>query len=148
MAVHSIEMSRDEILALCERREASINRLDVDALMKDYAEECVVESPTAGGIVRGRAVVRQIFQRWFDTFKDLHVKTVRVLVDDHRAVQVLDVRGTDLGGFLGLPATRKPFRISLVFLTEFEGRRIARELRVYDFTGVLIQVGHLKAKPA
>lgn len=142
------DMSRDEILALCARREAAINAFDVSALMADYDDDCVVDSPTAGGLVRGRAAVRQIFQRWFDTFRDLNVRTVKVLIDGHRAVHVLEAGGTDLGGFFGLSPTRKPFHITIVMLSEFEGRRIARETRVYDFTGVLIQVGHLKAKPA
>jgi steroid delta-isomerase-like uncharacterized protein len=144
----SAQMSRQEIVALCERRAAALSRLDVEALTADYAEGCLVESPTAGGVVKGRVAVREIFQRVTTAFQDLEVQTVNVMVDGNRAVHVMDTRGTDIGGFLGFPPTGKPFRISVVFLSQFRGRQIVRELRVYDFTAMLIQVGHLKAKPA
>jgi hypothetical protein len=36
----------------------------------------------------------------------------------------------------------------VVFLYEFKDGKIVRDRRVYDFTGLLIQVGTLKAKPA
>ena len=31
---------------------------------------------------------------------------------------------------------------------EIRGRQIVRERRIYDFTGLLLQIGVLKAKPA
>jgi hypothetical protein len=34
------------------------------------------------------------------------------------------------------------------FLFSFEDDRIAYEFRIYDFTGILVQLGVLKAKPA
>jgi hypothetical protein len=37
--------------------------------------------------------------------------------------------------------------MSMVLLDEFEDGRIARERRIYDFTGLLLQIGALKAKP-
>ncbi len=56
--------------------------------------------------------------------------------------------GTDLGGFMGLAPTGKPFRITIVFLFTFDDRHIVHERRIYDFTGMLVQIGVLKAKPA
>jgi hypothetical protein len=35
-----------------------------------------------------------------------------------------------------------------VFLYELKDGQIARERRIYDFTGLLMQVGLLKARPA
>jgi hypothetical protein len=34
------------------------------------------------------------------------------------------------------------------FLFFFADGRIKREIRIYDFTGILVQLGVLKAKPA
>jgi hypothetical protein len=34
-----------------------------------------------------------------------------------------------------------------VFLYELNGLTIVRERRIYDFTGMLVQIGALKAKP-
>jgi len=42
----------------------------------------------------------------------------------------------------------KPFRLAAVFLYELGNRQIIREGRLYDFTGLLVQIGVLKAKPA
>ena len=59
----------------------------------------------------------------------------------------LFVTGTDTGGFMGLPATGKPFRLPIVILYTVADGLIVHERRIYDFTGMLVQVGILKAKP-
>jgi hypothetical protein len=38
--------------------------------------------------------------------------------------------------------------MSAVFFYELKHGRIVRERRIYDFTGMLVQIGILKAKPA
>ena len=58
-----------------------------------------------------------------------------------------EVRGTDTGGFMGLPPTRKPFRVPMVMLCTVKDGYIVREQRIYDFTGMLMQIGLLKGKP-
>jgi predicted ester cyclase len=56
--------------------------------------------------------------------------------------------GDDRGGFMGLPPTGRHVTIPVVFVYEFRDGQIVHERRVYDFTGLLVQVGTLKAKPA
>jgi len=58
------------------------------------------------------------------------------------------VTGTDMGGFMGLPPTGKRFTMPMVFLVDIKDGKIQHERRVYDFTGLMIQLGVLKAKPA
>ncbi len=70
------------------------------------------------------------------------------LIDGNRVVQMITSVGTDTGQFLGLPPTGKPFRVRVVFLTTVRDHLIVHEQRVYDFTGMLVQIGVLKAKPA
>ena len=41
-------MTRDDIMALFARRQDAMQRRDAEALMADYAEDAVVESPWAG----------------------------------------------------------------------------------------------------
>ena len=55
---------------------------------------------------------------------------------------------SDIGGFMGLPPTGKRFTLPIVFLLVVRDGRIQYERRIYDFTGLLIQLGVLKAKPA
>jgi predicted ester cyclase len=47
-----------------------------------------------------------------------------------------------------LPPTGKSFRVPAVFLYELKDGQIVRERRIYDFTGLLMQVGLLEARPS
>ena len=55
---------------------------------------------------------------------------------------------TKLGEFFGLPATNRRVEFQGVQHLTFKDGLIAVERRVYDFTGFLVQVGVLRAKPA
>jgi predicted ester cyclase len=70
------------------------------------------------------------------------------VVDGRRAAQLATMTGTHVGGFLGLPPSGRRFQVPVVFLYTFADGRVIDERRVYDFTGMLMQVGVLKAKPA
>ena len=141
-------MTRDEILGLLDRRADAWRRLDAETLVADYAEDAVIESPLAGGTTQGRDQIRQVFQTYFVAFPDLGMNVEEVLIDDQRAAVMATFTGTDRGGFMGMPATGRHVTIPVVFLYEFEDGKIVRDRRVYDFTGMLVQVGTLKAKPA
>jgi steroid delta-isomerase-like uncharacterized protein len=141
-------MTRDAILAMLERRADAWRHLDVEALVADYAPDAVVESPLAGGTTHGLEEIRQVFHTYFVAFPNLAMEEGDVLVDGHRAVVAATFTGTDRGGFMGMAATGRHVSIPMVFLYEFKDGKIVRDRRVYDFTGLLVQVGTLKAKPA
>jgi steroid delta-isomerase-like uncharacterized protein len=139
-------VAREAILDLFDRRQEAFDNLDAAGLAADYTENCTIESPFAGSHV-GRAAAEQVYRTWFEAFLDLKMRSKELIVDGDRVAQVFEVEGTDLGGFLGLPATGKGFRVPAVFLYELRGQQIERERRIYDFTGVMVQIGVLKAKP-
>jgi len=141
-------MTRAEIVDVLERRADAWRRLDAETLVADYVEDAVIESPLAGGTTQGRDQIRQVFQTYFVAFPDLGMEVDEVLVDDQRAAVMATFTGTDRGGFMGMPATGRRVTIPVVFLYEFKDGKIVRDRRVYDFTGMLVQVGTLKAKPA
>ena len=140
-------MTRQDILALFDRWQVAYGRRDVMALTNLHAEDGVVESLMAGTI-RGRAAISDVYRAWFTAFPDLVITSEDLLIDGLRAVHVLTHTGTDRGGFMGLPPTGKPFRLPIVYLFEFRDGHILHERRIYDFTGLLVQIGVLKAKPA
>ena len=70
------------------------------------------------------------------------------VVNGSCAVTVVSIEGTHIGEFLGLPPTGKRFIMPAAFFYQLESGKIVRERRIYDFTGLLIQIGVLKAKPA
>jgi len=58
------------------------------------------------------------------------------------------VRATQKGEFMGLPPTGRRFEFDCVLIYDIEDGLIVRERRIYDFTGLLIQLGVLRGKPA
>jgi steroid delta-isomerase-like uncharacterized protein len=139
-------MTRDEIVAFFQRREDLYNDFDAAALAADYADDAVIESPIAG-VHTGRLAAEQALRAVFTAFLDRKMRTESLLIDGDLVAQVFAIEGTLIGEFLGLPPTGKPFRHTAVFLYELRNRLIVRERRIYDFTGLLVQIGVMKAKP-
>jgi steroid delta-isomerase-like uncharacterized protein len=139
-------MTRDAIEAIFDRRRAAYDNEDAVTLAADYTVDCVIESPS-GGTHHGRAAAERVLRSVFDA---LNVKMHQdfLLIDGDLVAQVFSMEGTDDGQFLGLPPTGKSFRMPAVFLYTLKDGQIASERRIYDFTGLLMQVGLLKAKPA
>ena len=139
-------MTRDAIAAFFERRRMAFDNQDAGALAADYADDCVIESPS-GGVHHGRAAAERVLRSVIDALA-VKMHQDALLIDGDSVAQILTIEGTDDGQFLGLPPTGKSFRVPAVFLYELKDGQIVRERRIYDFTGVLLQVGLLKARPA
>jgi steroid delta-isomerase-like uncharacterized protein len=116
-----------------KRRIEAYDSLDAAALAADYTDDCIVESPYAGTHV-GRAAVEKVLRNWFNTFLDMKIRTRDLIIDAdaNRVVQVCDVEGTDLGGFLDAAPTGRLFREPAVFVFELRDQQIIRERRIYD----------------
>jgi steroid delta-isomerase-like uncharacterized protein len=140
-------VTRQDIRALFTRRQQAWDRHDAVALAADHAEDGEVESPLAGGTARGRAALEKLHATYFRAFADLRLEEEELLIDGNRVVLVGRMTGTDTGGFMGMPPSGRAVSVPIVFFYEVRDGLIARERRVYDFTGVLVQVGLLKAKP-
>jgi steroid delta-isomerase-like uncharacterized protein len=140
------QMTREDVVAFFGRRQAAYDNLDAAALAAGYADDCIVESRMAGSHT-SRAAVERVFRAVFDAFPDHKLHAERLVIDGNSVAQILTLEGTDIGGFLGLPPSGKTFRVPAVFVYEFKNGKIWRERRIYDFTGVLMQIGVLKAKP-
>jgi steroid delta-isomerase-like uncharacterized protein len=129
-----------------DRRTDAYRRRDVDALTSDHAENCVLESPLAGE-VRGRTAIENVYRGFLGSFPDFAMDDVELVVEGDRVVQIATMSGTNTGGFMGMAPTGKRFKFPVVSICSFEDGLIAHERRIYDFTGMLTQVGILKAKP-
>ena len=140
-------MTRDEITALFARREKAYANEDAAALAADYAGDAVIESPTAG-VHRGPVAAEHALDAVFAAFSDMTLRVESLLIDGDHVAQILTLEGTNMGGMMGLPPSGKAFRVPGVFLYELRGDKIVRERRIYDFTGLLVQIGVLKARPA
>ena len=141
-------MTREEIAALPDRREEGWRRHDPKILAGAYAHDAVVESPISG-ISNGTREIEESYERLFRAWSPLeHLLREEVLVDGERVVTCFEVRGTHSVEFFRLPPTGRKFTIRGVNLMTVADGRILHERRVYDFTGLLVRLGVLKATPA
>jgi len=138
-------MTREKIVELFAARQARWNARDAVGLSRDYADDAVVESPMFGEL-RGREKIGDSYQVLFRTFPDWQFTAGTPLVDGDRVALPFSATATHVGEFLGLPGTNRHFKIQGVRLFELADSRILHERRLYDFTGLLIQVGVLKGK--
>jgi steroid delta-isomerase-like uncharacterized protein len=140
-------MTRDDIVALFARRQQAWDRLDAAALAADHTDNSVVDSPLAGGTATGREAIERLYTTYFGAFTDVKFKQDELLIDGDRVALLARFSGTDTGGFMGMPPTGRSVSVPIVFFYDLDAGLITRERRVYDFTGLLVQVGLLKAKP-
>ena len=140
-------MTRSEISDMIARFQDSWNRRDLDAVVAFHTDDCVVDSPVAGGQARGREAISRSYEAFFHAFPDLTIKYDEPLIDGDRVVLITRISGTDRGGFMGLQPTGRFVDFPCVLLYDLENGLIVRERRIYDFTGLSVQVGAIKAKP-
>jgi predicted ester cyclase len=139
-------MTRDEIVALFKRRQEAYEDLDAKTLAGDYTDAAVIESPSTG-VHRGRDA-EMALRTIFEAFLDLTMSVDDLVIDGDIVVKVLSCEGTQMREFLGFEPTGKRFQMSMAIVHRLKDRKIVHERRIYDFTGLLVQIGVLKAKPA
>jgi steroid delta-isomerase-like uncharacterized protein len=140
-------MNRDELDALFAQREGLWRRRDSASLAKGHAEDGIVESPLFG-IVRGRAAIEESYASLFRAFQDSTVEFHGRIIDGAHVVQLFKMHATHASEMFGLPATNRQFTIQGAFVEEMKDGHIAHERRIYDFTGMLVQIGVLRPRPA
>ena len=139
-------MTRDETQQFFDRRIDAWRSHDVDLLMRAHAEDCVLESPLAGKVT-GRTAIENFYRKFVTSFPDLTIDNPELIVDGDRVVQTVTFSGTNTGGFMGMAPTGKHFSFAAVLICTMRDGQIAHEKRIYDFTGFLLEIGVLKAKP-
>jgi steroid delta-isomerase-like uncharacterized protein len=140
-------MTREQVLEFFARQQNHWNRRDATALAEGHAPDGTVVSPIFRTVV-GRPGILASYRSLFQIFPDWTLTGEELLVDEERAAQAFSVTATHVGEFMGLPGSGRKFQLQGVRLFTMEGGLIARERRYYDFTGLLIQVGVLRSKPA
>jgi steroid delta-isomerase-like uncharacterized protein len=140
-------MTRDDALKFFALQQEHWSDRDSDALARSHTEDGTIISPIFR-TVQGRADILASYRTLFSTFPDWRYIGQQLLVDgDHVAQQFL-VNATHSGEFMGIPGSGRKFDIQGVRLIEMKGGLIGYERRYYDFTGLLLQLGILRGKPA
>jgi len=141
-------MTNEEATAFFTRFLEVWKRESVSAISEFYTETARIESPIFH-TVTGRADIEKSFSDLFRAFDDWSFRVHDVVVDsgpDERAALFYTAGGTHRGDLFGMPGTGRHIEVQQAWLVRFENGRIASERRLYDFTGLLLQMGVLKAK--
>lgn len=140
-------MTREAIETLFEQRDLLWRRRDSAGLAKAHAEHGVLESPMFG-VVRGRAAIERTYAELFRAFPDSVFEFQGPLIDGDQVVHLFKWHATHSQDMFGLPASGRQFTIQGAQIYKFEAGHILHERRIYDFTGLLIQIGVLRPRPA
>jgi steroid delta-isomerase-like uncharacterized protein len=139
-------MTRDDVVRLFDGWQAVWAKRDPVALATMYSSDCIVSSPIFGEI-KGRTAVEHSYRRLFEAFPDWDLRREDLIIDGSRVVEVMKIDLTHIGEFMGLPGTGRKAQIHGARVMRLENGLIKEELRLYDFTLLLMQVGVLRGKP-
>jgi steroid delta-isomerase-like uncharacterized protein len=141
-------MTSDETRRFIRRYVELWQQQDIRGLGACYAEHAHVDSPMFHAL-DGREAIEKSFTELFKVFSDSKIGVDDIIIDNEsggRCVTVFTSQGTHRGVLFGLPGTGRRVEIKGAFLMTFEGDQIVLERRLYDFVGMLLQLGVLKAK--
>ncbi|MEO5894152.1 MAG: ester cyclase [Vicinamibacterales bacterium] len=136
-----------DLQELLDQRTVAWNRRDAAALASQYSEKAVVSSPMFPR-AEGRDAIENSFAMLFRIFPEWEITFERACTAPNRSMQLGTVRATQRGEFMGLPGSGRKVQFECVIILDFEDGQIVRDRRIYDFTGMLIQLGVLRGKPA
>ena len=140
-------MTREQIVTFFEgRHQAWLNR-DADGLSAFHAEQGTIDSPMFGPR-QGRQAIADSYRTLFSIFPDWDFQGEELLIDGNRVCQPFTATATHVGTFMGIDGTNRRFKIQGVRLFTMADGLVLHERRMYDFTGLLIQIGILRGKPA
>ena len=140
-------MTRDDAVKFFSLQQEEWNARDPEALALGYTEDGTIISPIFR-TVQGREAILESCRGTFAMFPDWEYLGQELVVDGDNVAQAFLVHATHTGEFMGLPGSGRKFDIQGVRLFKMKDGLIAYERRYYDFTGLLIQLGILRGKPA
>ncbi len=143
----ALPLSRAGLARLTDRYFTTMNQHDPRALAALYAPDCSVESPLFSSL-HGRTAVEDSFRKWFDIFPDVEFRPESTIIDPPQLAVTAVTAATHEGELFGLPASHKKIEFRVVRIVTVDDALIRTERRIYDFTGLLLQLGVLRARPA
>ena len=140
-------LARAELQAVSDRLQDAFTRRDPVALAACHTPDGVVESPMFATL-RGRKAIEEAQRAFFTSFPDATMTVDATVIDPPYVAVFSTVHATHGTSSSACPARDVTSTSRVSRLLKIEGDLIAHETRIYDFTGLLVQVGVLRAKPA
>ena len=138
-------MTEPGLHALTERIRDAWQRRDPAALAACHQPDGVIVSPLFA-TARGRAAIQTSYAAMFTAFPDLELTVDATVVDLPHVANFETFRGTHMNEFFGHPGTHRRIEIHVARLMTVVNGLIMHQRVIYDFTGLLVQLGVLRAK--
>lgn len=140
-------VTSDQVRDFFAAQERHWRERDAAALAAAHSADGTIVSPIFR-TVTGTTEILTSYRSLFEIFPDWDLRAGRLLVDGRQVAQPFTANATHRGEFMGLAGSGKRFAIEGVRLFTMGDGLIDHERRYYDFTGLLIQLGVIRGKPA
>jgi steroid delta-isomerase-like uncharacterized protein len=112
----------------------------------EYVEEALtddsIDHTPMPGMPDDKKGAIEAFQRMFAMSEDMSYEVHHIIAGGDRVAIHATVRGTDTGGFMGAPATNKPFEMGGIDIVRVDDDgKFAEHWGIYDAMGVMQQLG-------
>jgi len=132
----------DVRVAVVDEHLRAENRGDLDAVMATYGQDARYEDQPWGDYRSGRDQVREYYAELLAALPDLAIDVRHRHVSEDAIVLEVEIRGTHLGAWRGLPATGRSVSLPLCGVFTFDDdNRLAGERIYYDRALILRQLG-------
>jgi steroid delta-isomerase-like uncharacterized protein len=143
MASASIPKDRSSArIAVVEQHVRLENQHDLEGVLSTFGDTARYDDEPWGEHYQGRSGVRLFYEQLMKALPDLQIEVLcRHVTADAIILEVM-IRGTQLGGWRGLPPTGRPVEFPLCGVYTFDAEdRLAGEKIYYDRATVLRQLG-------
>lgn len=141
-------MTREELQQTARQYVKAWQDRDPTAIAQHHAPDGIMESPIYSTL-KGRKAIEEAARAFFTSFPDATFAIDAVIVDAPHIAIFTTVNATHVKEFFGMAGTSRHLQLPTAWLLELnDDGLIGFGRRVYDFTGILLTVGILRAKPA
>jgi predicted ester cyclase len=141
-------MTREDLRVTADNYVKAWQRRDPVAIGQHHALDGVMESLIYSRL-HGRKAIEDAARAFFTSFPDARFIIDAVIVDVPQVAVFTTVDGKHVNEFFGMPGTNRHLEFQSGWLLEMnEDLLIVSGRRIFDFTGLLVQLGILRAKPA
>ena len=92
------ESTTPDPVELTRRAFEAVNQRDIDAVVRFFAPDGVLDGRAAGGLYEGRAAIRGFLDDWFGSFAELRMEIEEfVVLDDGVLLAVVKQEGRPVG---------------------------------------------------
>jgi steroid delta-isomerase-like uncharacterized protein len=133
----TLRARREQIVR--EHAEAE-NQHDFDFALDTFHHPRYELIPT-GDVIDGAEDVAAYYEETRAAFPDQRNRVIALHHGDDAVVMELELKGTHLGNFRGLPATGRSFSCRMVAIFDFEEDRLMAERVYFDQNTILRQLG-------